>query len=222
MEDELRPKPSPEEYHRFKELEKQMEPGEWNDEWMELYDARDWSPEIFKDGDKCGLKSALGEVILPAEYDNVKLLDSTIVENGDRVVAIQNGMWGVVIADGKGTWIVQPEFDYIGYPNDVTAVKKGDKWGVLNISRGKFIIPPECEMVFENNGFLFLNGIGTYLKNSKLGIITEEGDFTDAIFEAMDPNPQGLVKVRLNDQWGFIDEKDQFTEHMNMAAYCFD
>jgi len=222
MEDEQRPKPTKEQYLRFKELEKEMEPGEWNDEWMELYDACDWSPELIKKGEKLGLKNALGEVILPEAYDNIKLMESTIVEKGERVVVIQDKKWGVVIADGNGTQIVEPQFDYIGYPNDLTVVKKGDKWGVLNISSGEYFLPPECDMVFENNGFIFLNGIASYVKDSKLGIFTEEGDLTDAIFEAMDPNPTGLVKVKFEGQWGFIDEHDRFTQDVNQAAYCFD
>lgn len=222
MEEEQRPKPSQEQYIRFKELEKQMEPGEWNDEWMELYDAYDWSPELIKEGEKCGLKTVLDEVILPVIYDNVKLMESTIVEKGDRVVAIQNEKWGVAIADGNGTWLVAPEYDYIGYPNDFTAVKKDDKWGVLNISNGEFLVPLECDTVFENNGFLFLNGIGSYVKDGRMGILTEDGDLTDAVFEAVDPTPSGLVKVKFEGEWGFIDEQDQFTEDMNRAAYCFD
>ncbi len=222
MEDEKRPRPGPKEYQRFRELEQQMEPGEWNEEWMELYDAYNWSPELIKAGDKCGLKSLLGEVILPAEYDNVKLIDSTIVEKGDRIVAVQNSKWGVVIADGKGTWIVEPEFDFIGYPNDITSVQKGDKWGVLNISTGRFIVPLECDKVFDNNGFMFLNGIGYYMKDGKLGIITDEGDRTDALFDAVDPSPVGWVKVKYNNQWGFIDENDQFTDKPEDACYCFD
>jgi hypothetical protein len=183
MEDKKRPKPSKEQYLRFKELEKHMEPGEWNAEWMELYDACDWSPELIKEEEKCGLRTALGEEILPVAYDNIKLMESTMVEKGERVVVVQEDKWGVAIADGSGTWLVEPEFDYIGYPNDVTAVKKGDKWGVLNILSGDYLVQAECDMVFESNGFLFLNGIGSYMKDSKLGIITEEGDLTDAIFE---------------------------------------
>ena len=222
MEDEKRPKPDPETYRRFRELEKQMVPGEWDEEWVELYDAFDWSPELVKEGDKCGLKNSLGEVILPVEYDNLKLVDSAIVEKGDRIVAIKDGLWGVVIADGAGSWMVEPEFDYIGYPNDVTNVKKGDYWGVLNITTGEYLIPLECDRVFENNGLIFINGIGYYQKEGKIGIITEDGDITAAIFDAVNPTPSGLVKVSFNGLWGYIDENDQFTENPEDAAYCFD
>lgn len=222
MEDKKRPKPGPEDYLRFRELEQQMVPGEWDEEWVELYDAYDWSPELVKEGDKCGLKNLLGEIILPAEYDNFKLMDSAIVEKGDRIVAIKDGRWGVVIADGTGTWLVEPEFDYIGYPNDLTNVKKGDHWGVLNITNGEYLIPPHCEKVFENNGLIFINGIGYYQKEGKIGIITEDSDITEAIFDAVDPTPSGWVKVLCDERWGYIDENDQFTERPEDAAYSFD
>lgn len=222
MEEEKRPKPSVENYNRFRELEKQMEPGEWNEEWMELYDAYDWSPELVKEGDKVGLKNLLGEVILPTEFENLKLVANTIVEKGDRIVAIQEGKWGVVIADGTGSWLVKPEYDYIGYPNDITNVKIGEKWGILNIATGEYLVPPECEQVFENNGFIFINGIGFFKIGEKLGIITEDGDRTEAVFEAVDPAPTGWVKVLHDGKWGFIDENDLFTEKIEDAAYCFD
>ena len=222
MEDKKRPKPDPEVYRRFRELEKQMVPGEWDEEWVELYDAYDWSPELVKEGDNYGLKNLLGEVILPAEYDNLKLVGSVIVEKGDRIVAIKDGLWGVVIADGTGTWMVKPEFNYIGYPNDITNVQKGDHWGVLNITTGEYLIPPECDKIFETNGLIFINGIGYYQKKDKIGIITEDGDFTEAIFDAVGAVPTGWVEVSHNGQWGYIDENDQFTENPEDAAYCFD
>ena len=222
MEDVKRPKPGPEEYRRFRELERQMVPGEWDEEWVELYDAFDWTPELVKEGDKYGLKNLLGEVILPAEYDNLKLVASAIVEKGDRIVAIKDGRWGVVIADGEGTWLVEPEFDYIGYPNDVTNVQIGDHWGVLDITTGKYLVPPDCERIFENNGFIFRNGIGYYQKEGKMGVITEDGGVTEAIFDAVAPTPAGWVQVLHNGIWGYIDENDQFTEKDEDAAYSFD
>ncbi len=221
MENEKLPKPSPADLQRLRELE-QQEDGNWSTEYEELWNAFDWKPELILEGGKCGLKSLLGELILPVNFEDVKLLSATIVEKGDRIVAQQNGKWGVVLADGDGTWLVKPEFDYIGYPNNITHVQKDGKWGVIDISKNEFLIQPECEYVNDDNGFMFINGISIYEKDGKTGVITSYGAFTEPIFEEVEFDPEGPVKVMYDGKRGFITEDSRFMEDEDEAGYCFE
>ncbi len=221
MENEKLPKPSPADYHRLRELEQQEE-GAWSTQYEELWNAFDWKPELILEGGKCGLKSLLGELILPVNFEDVKLLSASIVEKGDRIVAQQNGKWGVVLADGDGTWLMKPEFDYIGYPNNITHVQKDGKWGVIDISKNEFLIQPECEYVNDDNGFMFINGISIYEKDGKTGVITSYGTHTEPIFEEVEFDPEGPVKVKYDGKWGFITEDNRFTEDEDEAGYCFE
>jgi len=56
------------------------------------------------------------------------------------------------------------------------------------------------------------------------GIITEHGRFTEAIFKDVEGEPEGLVKVKFNGQWGFIGKNITFTTREDEAEYeyCMD
>ena len=176
---------------------------------------------IFEDG-LVGLKTEEGEVILPSIFDDIYKISPDFPSKGDRLVVKQNGKWGVIEADGKGAWIINPEYEYIGYPNRITHVRKDDKWGVLDIEKDEYLIKPECDLIHDTDGFMFNNGIGVYEKNGRIGIVTEYGNFTDAIFEDLDGDPDGLVEVKFEGEWGFIDENNSFTVDEEEAYYSYE
>jgi hypothetical protein len=178
--------------------------------------------KIINEGDKIGLKTYKGEVILPPQVEDLYKLTQAELEKGDRVVAKLNGKWGVILADGIGTWLIKPEFDYIGFPNELTHVCKGGKWGVLDIAKNEYLIPPECETVHADRGFMFTNGIGFYEKDGKTGVVTEYGAFTGPVFEDVDGEPDGWVKVKYNGQWGFVNQDNQFTPDVDKADYRYE
>lgn len=222
MDDNILPKPTGADLLRLRELEKEENGGAWSAEYVDQWNSFDWSPELIVEGDKCGLKNAFGEMILPVEFEDVKLLSSTLVETGGRVVAMQDGKWGVVLADLKGTWLIKPEFEYIGFPNNITHVRKGGLWGVMDISKGVYLIAPECEHVDDSNGFMFVNGMASYKKDGLWGVICADGSFTEAAFEDVELEPEEWVKVKYKGEWGYIDENTQFTLYEDEAYYTMD
>lgn len=211
-------KPTPADYKKREELEKKDFGGKEHNDFMAAFD---WETELIEKDGKYGLRTALGEVIVPPVFENFMLLRPAELNNGDRVVTQHNGKWGVLIADGKGTWLVEPEYDYIGYPNNLAPVCIGEKWGVINIPANKFLIPIECDMVHVNHGFLFINGLGSYEKDGKTGIIRQDGAFTEAIFEDTDPDFEGTLRVKLNGEWGFINELGAFTTNEDDDIWYF-
>lgn len=220
-----RPKPTAADYLKRDELQRRM--NDANDgitdiEYLNFLNSFNWKTEIFEKDGKHGLVSPLGEVLLPPQYDDFMMLSHQELKKGDRVVAMQNGKWGVIIADGQGTWLIEPQYDYIGYPNSITQVRKGDKWGVLDLDKKDFLIPLECDKIYADSGYMFVNGIGAYEKSGKMGFITIEGKFTQPIFDDTDWDVEGLLKVKLNDQWGYVTEGGQFTLIPDEAYYVFE
>ena len=63
----------------------------------------------------------------------------------------------------------------------------------------------------DNDGFLFCNRIGFYKKDGKYGVIGDWGAHTEPIFEDVEMEPDGDVKVKYNGEWGFIGEDNKFT-----------
>lgn len=213
------PRPAQAHYDRLLQLEEKKS---YNNEHLDLLNNFDWSAQIFEENGKYGLRSAVGELLLPADFDDFMTMTGDVLRRGDRVVSQKNGKWGVAVAEGKDTtWHLQPEYDYIGYPNYLTAVCKEGKWGIINISTGQYLISPECDMVHTDNGILFVNGLASYEKNGKIGIIRMDGAFTEAIFQETDFEPEGPIRVMLNGGWGFINKHGNFTTEEEDDLWCF-
>lgn len=186
---------------------------------MDLMNAFDWSTEAFGEGKKWGLKNPLGEVIVKPLFEDFMMLSSSELEIGDKVVAMKDGFWGVIFIDGTGSWLIEPEYDFIGYPNIITHVRKGDKWGVLNLDKKELLIPVDCEYIDNDMGFMFTNGIGSYKRAGKWGVVTHYGAFTEAIFEETELFPEEWVKVKYEGEWGYLNEDMKFAPDEDEACF---
>ena len=67
---------------------------------------------------------------------------------------------------------------------------------------------------------MFVNGVCSFKKNGLWGVMVADGSSTDAVFEDIDMEPDEWVKVKLNGEWGFIDEDNQFTLDEEAAYYA--
>ncbi len=219
------PKPTPADYEKRRKMEQQIDEGNSNDDlesdYLDMLNSFDWETKTFEKDGKYGLINPLGEILVQPFFEDFMMGSRDELKNGDRVVAMLNGKWGVLVCDRKGSWLIEPEYDFIGYPNTITQVNKNGKWGIIDLSKKAFIIPLECDEVSNDQGFMFVNGIGTFDINGKTGVIRDDGTFTEAIFEEVDGFPDELVKVKLNGKWGYINEQNQFTEDEDEAYFQF-
>jgi len=224
-----KPKATPADFENREKLTatlKEKWSDEVNDELMRMMNSLDWDTEIIYDGDKCGLKNWRGEILLSPVFEDFGLLTGLAgkyreMYKGERVSAKKDGKWGVVITDGTGTWIVDPVYDSIGYPTNLTYVCLDGKWGVFNIPECRYLIDPACDSVVDNDGFLFSNGIGFYRKDGKYGVIGSWGSFTEPIFDDYEGAPEDAVKVMYKGEWGYVTEEGAFTTEMDLAYYYF-
>lgn len=210
-----KPRPTAAEYAKRQEILNEL--GEESDAYLEFLNAYNWSTQMFKDDELYGLKDAKGDVILEAGYEGFRLFSSDELQKEDRVVAKLNGHWGVLVIKNSGSWLIEPEYDDIGYPDVLTHVRKDNQWGVLNIEKKDFVLPLGGGHMQAESGFMFVNGIGVYENKGKFGVILENGSYTKAHFDKVDDEPFGLVKVRQNKVWGYIDTNGDFTLKKNEA-----
>ena len=128
--------------------------------------------------------------------------------------------WGMIRIGNENEWVMEPVYDYIGFPNSITFVQKENKYGVINLTTQEFILPLELEFVSSENGFMFCNGISTYGKDGKEGVIMDNGEFTEAIFDETGVPEMGEnFQVRIGEEWGFINEKGLFTHDEDESYY---
>lgn len=177
--------------------------------------------ELFQENGLIGLKKRSGKILLPALFEEV--FTPSYATEGDLVPAMQQGLWGIVRADGQGTWVVQPEFDYVGYVDKLAPVRKNGMWGVLNVETMSYLIPLECDIIYVPWGHMFNNNAAVYSKDGKLGVIRPDGRFTPPIFEDVEAEYQDMLRVRFEGVWGFLDENSQFTTNEKDAFWgCFE
>ena len=192
-------------------------------EFHDLYNQFDWSTQTFQVNGKYGLKNCIGEQLVAPHYDDFMSLSGSDIALGRRVVAKKDGLWGVLIANGTGKWLLEPEFDYIGYPNSITFVHKEGKYSVIDLSSMKWIVTG-CETLSFEQGFLFVNEIALFEKDGKSGVILPSGEVTPAKFDEITIEDSGYAYAyaRIGDIWGYIDVNSNLVEDMDDAYFIGD
>jgi hypothetical protein len=212
MENDQLPKPSKEQYAIFNENDEDLD--------LDFLNAYDWSTELVEKNGKYGLVNCIGEPLLQPNFEDFQMMSGHDIKTGDRVVTKLNDKWGIITVDGgEGVWFVEPVYDFIGYPNTITSFLKGNKWGVMNIVSKEWILPLVCDKIYINNGFMFMNGVGVYEIGDKTGLISANGEFTDAIFDEVELDEDDFYKGRIGELWGYIDEDGQLVQDADEAYY---
>ena len=138
-----------------------------------------------------------------------------------------------VAKDGKYAYtnagLVIPEelpYDYASnYKNGVAAVKKGDKWALVDINEAQL-----TDFIFEDvildeydtchsAGVIFVKKDGKYFMANSQGVKISENAFDDAkLFVGNEP-----TAVCVDGKWGFVDTKGNWVmepQYENATAYC--
>ena len=216
MEKTARKIPTKSDYNKYLEISNESN---WTDENIDFVNQFDFDTKTFEENGQTGLKNCINEIIIPAKYEDFLILSQHVYKTGSKVATMSKGKWGILTI-GNEKWILKPEYDYVGFPNNIIYVVKDEKYGIVNLSTNEFVLPPELEFVSSENGFMFCNGIATYGKNGKEGVMMDNGEFTEAIFDETGVPEMGeYFQVRIGDQWGFINENGEFTSDEDEAYY---
>ena len=64
-----------------------------------------------------------------------------------------------------------------------------------------------------------MNGIGVYEIGEKSGLILDNGEFTEAIYDEIDLVADEFSKARIGDRWGFIAKDGQLVQDPDEAYF---
>lgn len=138
------------------------------EKWLYSFWKKVGHPElIFEQNGKVGLKDYKGDVLLPPEYDEIRLnyVEEELV-NPIYIMARKGKWWGVVDSNGD----IQLPFDY----EDIYPMKSADyavrcqgKWGVYSVPDHEWRLPCSHDIIYNNPPFMDV--ILVFSDNGKLG-----------------------------------------------------
>gem|GEM_PF-1844291 len=113
--------------------------------------------------------------------------------------AASGGKWGYI--DEKGTWVIDPQFEWASnFRDGLASVKVGGRTGYID-RKGKFVINPQFEW-----GEVFFEGRARVKSGDGQGFIDTKGATVgDTKFSEALPFSDGLAAVKTDDGWGYID-----------------
>ena len=159
---------------------------------------------VFKDeSSKYGVIDLEGEKVLEPIYDKIE-----INYKGAIIVKLEN-KYGAFNKDGKA--ILDVEYDYIIPIEDSLITTKDDKNGLFNLKGEEVIqtIYKEVQIAhtlreYEWETFKVVNN------EDKIAFFDNSGkQLTDFLYDEVSPGRDGLIPVRLDNKWGYIDVKGE-------------
>jgi hypothetical protein len=133
------------------------------------------------------------------------------------VIPMVKGTQTVLVkTDGTGTIIPDTAYDTIHYVESAPFFQmyRGGKFGFM-ASDGTILVPPILTSTSP-----FCNGMAPIEANGKWGVMSTEGYCLMPQFDEVgDLELDEPVRVRIGDQWGFVDENDHFTLDEDDAAW---
>lgn len=167
----------------------------------------------FVENGQTGVKDVLGEVLVPAVFDEIVGVFPDV--NRDFAVAvIKDGKYGLVKPDGKGTMLAECVYDNIHFDGCCYYAVKDGKQGLYNIS-GEMLVPVMADKVYEP-----WNDLLVYEVEGKFGFSMLGANLvTEAVYEAYEIDSNEYLFVTLDGKKGYLDEDGNFTENPDEAYF---
>lgn len=209
MEKEYKPKATQKEFDQLATLEEM--------DSLDFMNSYRWFPEIVYEGDKCGIVSVLGKVVLPTEFEDIKYFEIAI-EKQTVVTAQKNGKWGLV-KTFTGESLTGFIYDYMPPVSaNVIPVMKNGKWWYIK-SNGELFTPLEFDMIFTDDGISFMNGISVFKKDGRYGV-TDGLAISKPVFDEIDVVAEDTFISGTRDGIrGYIDKDGEFTADEERAYW---
>lgn len=141
-----------------------------------------------------GVVDLKGNTILPQEYQSIN-----VYMDGSMVIC-KDGKYGMT--DGKGKFIVEPEYDQIFWsPSGIIIESKG-KFGLLD-KKGKKVLP----LKFYDVALLNDDLIGFKDKSGKYAMYNYKGKkLSDHAYDYMNGYGRSIIEVSKDGTWGYLNE----------------
>lgn len=161
---------------------------------------------------KWGIIRVNGSVIVPFNYDKIeRLIDKKTNSNyvdSSFYLAKKNNKYGII--DTLGRVLIDFKYDDIEYwgndKQEVFVLKTGNQF-VLTNKLAVLLNPLKWNTIsLQSNGMMKLG-----IKNPKYGLIDSLGNMlTDAIFDSISIFSDDLVRVKINNEYRFVNKNGQF------------
>lgn len=126
--------PTTQQMTEYRQLRKTMTTAEEYEKVMAFEEEYDIFTQVFTEEGRKGVKDAAGEVLVPAEFDEVGCTFADFCR-GFAIPVVKDGKMALVSPDGKGTLLTEPVYD----PSVSMTVS-------LSLSRtGRRVLPQEVE-----------------------------------------------------------------------------
>lgn len=175
----------------------------------------------YKDGYCQVIDINTGEIIFPLSE---RISNINAISNDYIFVQFKQDDYSYIIIYSISTKTFLKEFTYsaTGSMNEhYIQVKKNNKWGIFDLTKGEEIIPCEYyedikvyykdeEKYFDFSLFMFSNefDLAVIMKNGKYGFLNIRNQIViDYIYEDVKPPKEGFAAVLYKHCWGFINKK---------------
>lgn len=181
-----------------------------------------WGPRTIEVNGKRGLLNFDGSMLLKPEFEHVDFLEYHQYDVDALLRVRYNRRYGVITLAEKGgfDWLIAPHYDFISVPQRLTCIRQESQWEIVNVNT-KLRLPIEVTDVVLDNGYFLINDIGVYKNADKYGVVMATGEYTIAQFEEVEEVFDGPIRVRKNEDWGFIDESGDFSLDEAEAYYYY-
>ncbi len=159
--------------------------------FYEICDNYDWMDYVVEENGCEKLLNIKDEILIPAIYEKLDGCCDKVNNRKNPVFALQNGKWGLVLPDGKGSPVGNFEFDKIENCDKFFVVCKSDKFGVID-AKGKSLVPCVMDEIIlrplyittENNGRAWYDDCMLELrKDDKIGVLTLDGQYVKPSYD---------------------------------------
>ena len=198
--------PTTQQMKEYRQLRKTMTTAEEYEKVMAFEEEYDIFTQVFTEEGRKGVKDAAGEVLVPAEFDEVGCTFADFCR-GFAIPVVKDGKMALVSPDGKGTLLTEPVYDHICFDDCFFVLVKDGKKG-LATGGGEVIIPAEMDEVYTP-----FNSLTAYSKDGKFGFaMIGYGLMTDPVYESYDiESGTEYLQVVKDGVSGYIDESGEFT-----------
>lgn len=191
--------------------------GLWSDIWCEAEEyqpMKDFIHTIQENGKEGVKNDFFNHWIVPPIFD--KIVDETNASL--NYIVMDNGKYGIIQSDGKGTLVCPCIYDQIESLSDfgdLVKITVNGKYGLIELYGGDFAkvkVEPIYDDIQETDG-----GYVILKKNGKCGLFKYGYVLPTEYERIFIPTVMGWIKVMKNGVWGYVDTKNEFTEDMKKA-----
>ena len=191
--------------------------GLWSDIWCEAEEyqpMKDFIHTVQENGKEGVRNDFFNHWIVPPIFD--KIVDDTNANL--NYIVMDNGKYGIIQSDGKGTLVCPCIYDQIESLSDfgdLVKITVNGKYGLIELYGGDFAkvkVEPIYDDIQETDG-----GYVILKKNGKCGLFKYGYVLPTEYERIFIPTVMGWIKVMKNGVWGYVDTNNEFTEDMNKA-----